>query len=490
MSGPSRQPDLDAVDDDIVRQLGAALKRAAFDEEFFANSEAIAPQLLEAVRRPMVLWSLREQPSPTATLARLFAYDDHVSAQELGDALEPALVEALTQANLLRATDDGIASNMRLIPFYGLLVASDPLHLPDPVMGPGDTTAELARAMPSEDLGSVLDVGCGAGSLALLAASRGAAEVVGVDVDPRAIQWSRLNATLNDLSIELHEGDLATPVKDRRFDLVISQPPFVAKPEAIDHAKYLHGGPMGDEIALRLFEQLPSMMNDSGHALVLFDSPVRDDSALWERVAAAHESQDIQALLFTAPGNSPNIQSIGYAAGHYPQLGPDYAACAVQYREHFKARAIEQCEHVLATIRRVPGEPPMSVVIEQPRLSGLGAAAIAETWKAVGLASQPDEDLLLCIVGLPEGTWLVHEEGDGEQRLKIRLPAGRGDEEELSDAAALLVDLLRQPVALNTVVQQYASACGATTHEVRESVLDFVRQSLISGRLVAVVPSS
>jgi ribosomal protein L11 methyltransferase len=53
---------------------------------------------------------------------------------------------------------------------------------------------------------SILDVGCGSGVLALAAARFGARSVVGIDIDPDAIQNARENAGLNDLDDRIQFG--------------------------------------------------------------------------------------------------------------------------------------------------------------------------------------------------------------------------------------------------------------------------------------------
>lgn len=489
MSDPAAAPDPAGLHESRIAELRAALLETAFDDAFLAQCEAIAPRMLDAVRLPVVHWWLRQQSRPAAVVARLWAYGDAVPDDGLGGVLSVGLRQALEGAGLLQRSEDGWRGGMRLVPLSGLWVASDPMHGIDPVMGPGATTDELIRAIPP-GAGRVLDVGCGAGSLALVAAARGATEVVGVDLHPRAAAWSRFNAALNGLQLELHTGDLTAPVQGRRFDLVLSQPPFVVKPEAVAATTYLHGGAMGDELTMRLVGKLPGVLADGGQAYMLFDSPARPDTPLWRRLQQAHGDDAMQQLLFVTPGNSPDIQAIGYAASSHPALGADYAQQVLRYREHLQARGIERCEHALVVLRRVEGAAGLSVTVEQPRLEGIDAAVIAETWDAIAVASRPDEHLLRTVVGLPPGAWLVQEQGTdgGELRLKLRLPAGRGGEEELSDGAAVLVDQLREPASLSTVVQRYAAVCHAAPEDVAAAVMDFVRQSLVSGRVVATDP--
>ena len=71
------------------------------------------------------------------------------------------------------------------------------------------------------------------------------------------------------------------------------------------------------------------------------------------------------------------------------------------------------------------------------------------------------------------------------QQVENHIDGETGGTEALSDAAAMLVDQLRDPATVAELVERYASACELEPAEVRGGVIDFVRQSLVSGRLVA-----
>lgn len=77
-----------------------------------------------------------------------------------------------------------------------------------PAMGFGTghhpTTALMAEALMQEHLEgtTVLDVGCGSGILAILAARRGAKHVMAVDNDPAALENARENILLNGITSE------------------------------------------------------------------------------------------------------------------------------------------------------------------------------------------------------------------------------------------------------------------------------------------------
>ncbi len=81
--------------------------------------------------------------------------------------------------------------------------------------------ADLGALLPAVDGQRVLDLGCGAGQLAHHLATRGASEVVGVDVSERMLalalaRWAHPRVTYHRASIE----EVAFP--PARFDLVVS----------------------------------------------------------------------------------------------------------------------------------------------------------------------------------------------------------------------------------------------------------------------------
>ncbi|MDO8298613.1 50S ribosomal protein L11 methyltransferase [Lacisediminimonas sp.] len=70
---------------------------------------------------------------------------------------------------------------------------------------------------------TVLDYGCGSGILAMVASKLGAAEVLGVDIDPQAIESARDNAERNrcDIAFYLPE-QFGSVAQGRQFDVVVA----------------------------------------------------------------------------------------------------------------------------------------------------------------------------------------------------------------------------------------------------------------------------
>jgi release factor glutamine methyltransferase len=128
--------------------------------------------------------------------------------------------------------------------------------------------SELSSALVTGEA-SVLDMGTGSGICALVAARHGH-HVTAVDISAAAVRCTRVNALLNGLEhqIDVYHGDLFAPVGDRRFDVVLFNPPF------------LRGAPRDDadrawrslDVAERFASQLREHLTPRGFALVLLST--------------------------------------------------------------------------------------------------------------------------------------------------------------------------------------------------------------------------
>ena len=94
-----------------------------------------------------------------------------------------------------------------------------------------------------------IDLCTGCGTVAVtVAAEAPDAEVHAVELDPAALAWAERNAEHNGVQVQLHLGDVAHVLPDEQgtFDLVLSNPPYVAvhelagvAPEVRDHDPHI-----------------------------------------------------------------------------------------------------------------------------------------------------------------------------------------------------------------------------------------------------------
>jgi len=109
--------------------------------------------------------------------------------------------------------------------FYGLELAVNPS-----VLIPRPETELLVDLALERMPGSVLDLGTGSGAVALaLKFHLKKARVVAVDADASALNTARRNAARLNLDVDLRHGRWFGPVAGERFELVVSNPPYVAE---------------------------------------------------------------------------------------------------------------------------------------------------------------------------------------------------------------------------------------------------------------------
>jgi release factor glutamine methyltransferase len=123
---------------------------------------------------------------------------------------------------------------------------------------------------------SVLDLCTGSGLLAVEAARRGAREVTAVDVSRRAVLTAGLNARLNGVRVRTLRGDLFDPLAGQRFDLIVSNPPYLPSnsPELPRRgaARAWEGGPDGRAFIDRVCRQAHAHITPGGVLLLVQSS--------------------------------------------------------------------------------------------------------------------------------------------------------------------------------------------------------------------------
>jgi methylase of polypeptide subunit release factors len=137
----------------------------------------------------------------------------------------------------------------------------------DHVTGVGGASLTLASATVRTPAATLLDLGTGCGVQALHA-SRHARAVTATDVAPRALAMARATFTLNDLDVELLDGPWLAPVAGRRFDRIVSNPPFVPGPARVEYV-YRDSGQAGDDALAALVRALPDHLEPGGVAQLL-----------------------------------------------------------------------------------------------------------------------------------------------------------------------------------------------------------------------------
>ncbi|MDI1475036.1 50S ribosomal protein L11 methyltransferase [Polyangium sp. y55x31] len=123
----------------------------------------------------------------------------------------------------------------------------------------------------------VLEIGLGSGVLSIGAARAGARRVTALEINPRAKIFAGFNAMMNGVAdrIAIVDGDerLFLPVAGRRFDYVMSNPPFEPTPPGMQYFHHSAAGPYGLDFLEKLFVGLDAHLTDGGHAQIVTAAP-------------------------------------------------------------------------------------------------------------------------------------------------------------------------------------------------------------------------
>ena len=143
-------------------------------------------------------------------------------------AATPQQAQRLRELVRRRARGEPLAYLTGAREFWSLSLAVTPAVLiPRPET---ELLVERALALRPARSGRAVDLGTGSGALALaLAAERPGWQVVATDVSAEALAVARANAVaLGLVRVEFRQGDWFAPLGSERFDLVLSNPPYVA----------------------------------------------------------------------------------------------------------------------------------------------------------------------------------------------------------------------------------------------------------------------
>ena len=296
----------------LAGPLRAALIAADFTYE--GTADLLGTRAHDALARNETTPGLRRTAGggPLATLVRLFLLQTTVSVADAEAAL-PGLVDRLSVAGLLEQSVSEVRARLDCRP-YGtdddtpLWVVSDltpgldggPQRVvADHVLGISPASTSLAQLTLREPVGSALDLGTGCGVQALHLAQH-AQRVVATDVNARALAVARFNAALNDVDavVEVRDGSFFEPVREERFDLIATNPPFVISPATGERLVYRDSGLPGDRVVEDIVRAAPAHLAPGGWCQVLANWVIAADRPWDERlsewIAADHDALVVQ----------------------------------------------------------------------------------------------------------------------------------------------------------------------------------------------------
>ncbi|MEO3742926.1 methyltransferase [Plantactinospora sp. B5E13] len=413
-----------------VDQLREALTSAGYTSGGIAGR--LGAPATSALARNDFRAALRatEDRDRLGTLIRLFVCGQTEPKAAVRAALGPLPLADALAAGLVEPSGDGLRQGVDLEP-YGdsWWVLSDvpasarpgqPLA-PDHVLGVGGATTTLVGATIRRPVGTALDLGTGSGVQALHLTTH-ASSVTATDVSERSLRFAATTAALNGQRWELLRGDLVAPVAGRRFDLVVSNPPFVVGPGTTTHS-YRDSGRVGDGVAAELAAAAPNLLTEGGTMQYLANWLHVTGEDWGERVAGWFAGTGLDAWVIQREVADPMAYVNLWLSDASETADPHRAAAWLDW---FDAQKVEAVGFGLVSLRRAGHDDPVVRVedlrqqVEPPLGDQIAGWFDRQDW----LRAQDDTTLL--------GTRFRAADG-----LQLRQEATMGDDDWVVDRQVL-----------------------------------------------------
>ncbi|MFC7309362.1 methyltransferase [Streptomyces monticola] len=441
---------------------------------------------------PTLALQLLGEGDPLAVLIQLFMCGRTVRLR----SVEPGVVPLLETAGegLVRAA-------VYLHPYEKWWALSDfPRFLrPDPqdrradgVQPIGPDATLLRRATLTHRVESALDLGTGGGVQALHLSGQ-AARVTATDLSPRAVRFAATTAALNGLDWEVLHGDMAQPVAGRRFDLVVSNPPFAVGPGTV-HCVHRDSGRPGDGLCAELAGNAPELLTEGGylqfraHWLHRAGEDWRERVADWIPGGAGLDAWIVQR---SAAGVVPYVDQWLELGGGEEALGQREA-----WLRWFEGQKAEAVGMGTVVVRRSGRERSAVRVEELSAEAGELTGAQVAGWFARQdwlRAHDPLAERLTPGHGLTLWQQADHRDGAGWQLAQqvLKVPGdGLNWSERVSPLAVALLGGAGRDATIGEQVARLAEAEGTEPGRLAEAALPEVARLVERGALVPTAPDA
>jgi methylase of polypeptide subunit release factors len=483
---------------DAAKALREALTRARFTTDGVRGLLGVGAHAALGRGEPEPAFLATAAADELGVLIRLLLLGSVESDAAVAAALAPLAPADAAAAGLLAAAGSGgWRAELDLRP-YG--VADEPdwwvlsdldarRQQRDHVTGVGAASVTLAAATVRRPVGSLLDLGTGCGVQALHG-TRHARRVTGTDVAPRALALARATFAVNDLDVELLDGPWLRPVAGRRFDQIVSNPPFVPGPARVDFV-YRDSGQDGDAALAALVGDLAGHLEPGGVAQLL-GSWLHVRGQDWPDRVRAWLPADCDAWVLQREVADPalHVGTWQRDAG-LEQADPVTRAQAREWLSWMESERVEAIGFGLITLRRTAGTP--TVVFEdlaEPFDDPLGPEAEGWLDRIDWLRAHADDAALLdARLALAPSVLLERwseagPEGWAEVGASVVRQDGPRWRHEVDGPAAALLAGCQGALPLGELVELLAVAHDRATDALVAATLPAVRELVRHGLLV------
>jgi predicted RNA methylase len=432
-------------------------------------------------------------PTLVNVLLRWFWLHRTQTIAEIAGLIPDEILALLLKSGLLEANGDELAASVMLLPFEGFLVASDhpsaiEAQEAEMVLWPNPTSKFLARFAVRRHSSATLDLGTGSGILSL-GAARHSDIVIATDLNARAVTFAQFNARLNGIeNVEVVVGDCFAPVSDRRFDLILSNPPFFITPQT-DYL-FCENSMELDGLCRRLVKEAPIYLNEGGYMEMLCEWAQISGQPWEERIKEWLEGTGCDVWVMKGLTQDP----AEYAQHRIREVSQDSSRDSELYdgyMNYYRQRGVEAIHDGLIVMRRREGKNWIRIEEVPKTPTGELGELILSTFAAHDLlqAMTEDEKLLAIRPQLAPNVRLeqICKAGGSQWRaesLTLRLISGFPFHMAMQPLVAEFLATCDGSQTADEAIQAFAATASAPIEQVRRECLMMIRKLIERGFIV------
>lgn len=269
MLSHDEQFDLSPLGRERIHLVRVTLRDAGFDEVnvLAVLDEARLPSV--RLRRTSIVQYVERANGggKLGALLKLFVLNVPVAADDFQAAIKPSEIEDWLLTGLVNVEGDEVYSTVELCPYGTMIAAADwpsEINERDDVMGIAASSRALLQMTVRRKVEDTFDLGCGCGIQSIVA-SEHCDSVLGTDINPRAVHFAEFNSILNGRrNTTFATAGLFDAANDKKFDLLVCNPPFVIGPRAFH--THTSTGTRADKFCESIIRSSPKYLTNGGFA--------------------------------------------------------------------------------------------------------------------------------------------------------------------------------------------------------------------------------
>jgi len=344
---------------------------------------------------------------------------------------------------------------------------------------------------------TALDLGTGCGVQALHLVEH-VEHVVATDVSDRCLELAALTFAMNGVSVELQRGSLFDPVAGRRFDSIVSNPPFVIAAPPAERHTYRDSGLPGDDACARLVRQMEQHLADDGFGQLLANWEMRSGDEWSDAPRTWLDDSALDAWVVQREVQDPAAYVAHWLRDSGADRAPDYAQRYDAWLSGLASRGVAGIGFGLVNLHAAGRDVPVRRLqhVGQALAQPVGPDVRAWFERQDALAAHPGAEVLTLMLSVADDVRIDQRWRPGEaeplETAVLRETGFRFAGSLDAFGAALLDDLAerRPKVPVGALVVARAEAEGLDAEATLEGSVPVLRRLVEEGFLVPWAPSA